>query len=292
MYDIYRRYKMNTVEVKHLTKKYDTFALNDINFSIPKGYIMGFIGENGAGKTTTIKSILNIIKRDNGLITIFDKDIDFSELDVKARIGYVSGSMFYPKKKIKEITQVYRKFYERWDEALYQSYLSQFNLDQNKKIYELSKGMQLKYAITLALSHHAELLILDEPTSGLDPVARDQLLELFQTIMENEETTIFFSTHITSDLEKCADYVTFIKDGQIVESCSKDDLIDQYRYVNGTKDELELIKDRLISYKVNTFGFNGLMKTIDIKKSDVVKIGQPTLDDIMIFFASHKGVTL
>jgi ABC-2 type transport system ATP-binding protein len=283
---------MNTVEVKHLTKKYDTFALNDINFSIPKGYIMGFIGENGAGKTTTIKSILNIIKRDNGLITIFDKDIDFSELDVKARIGYVSGSMFYPKKKIKEITQVYRKFYERWDEALYQSYLSQFNLDQNKKIYELSKGMQLKYAITLALSHHAELLILDEPTSGLDPVARDQLLELFQTIMENEETTIFFSTHITSDLEKCADYVTFIKDGQIVESCSKDDLIDQYRYVNGTKDELELIKDRLISYKVNTFGFNGLMKTIDIKKSDVVKIGQPTLDDIMIFFASHKGVTL
>jgi ABC-2 type transport system ATP-binding protein len=283
---------MNTVEVKHLTKKYDTFALNDINFSIPKGYIMGFIGENGAEKTTTIKSILNIIKRDNGLITIFDKDIDFSELDVKARIGYVSGSMFYPKKKIKEITQVYRKFYERWDEALYQSYLSQFNLDQNKKIYELSKGMQLKYAITLALSHHAELLILDEPTSGLDPVARDQLLELFQTIMENEETTIFFSTHITSDLEKCADYVTFIKDGQIVESCSKDDLIDQYRYVNGTKDELELIKDRLISYKVNTFGFNGLMKTIDIKKSDVVKIGQPTLDDIMIFFASHKGVTL
>lgn len=283
---------MNIVEVKHLTKKYDTFTLNDINFSIPKGYIMGFIGENGAGKTTTIKSILNIIKRDNGLITIFDKDIDISELDVKARIGYVSGSMFYPKKKIKEITQVYRKFYERWDEALYQSYLYQFNLDQNKKIYELSKGMQLKYAITLALSHHAELLILDEPTSGLDPVARDQLLELFQTIMENEETTIFFSTHITSDLEKCADYVTFIKDGQIVESCSKDDLIDQYRYVNGTKDELERIKDRLISYKVNAFGFNGLMKTIDVKKSDVVKIGQPTLDDIMIFYASHKGVTL
>lgn len=283
---------MNTIEIKHLTKTYDTFKLDDISFSIPKGYIMGFIGENGAGKTTTIKSILNIIKRDNGQITIFDKDIDFNELDVKSRIGYVSGSMFYPKKKIKEITQVYQKFYERWDEDLYQFYLSQFHLDQNKKIHELSKGMQLKYAITLALSHHAELLILDEPTSGLDPVARDQLLELFQSIMEKEETTIFFSTHITSDLEKCADYITFIKDGQIVESCSKDDLIDQYRYVNGAKDELEGVKNRLISYKVNAFGFNGLMKSTDVKKSDVVKIGQPTLDDIMIFYASHKGVTL
>jgi len=152
--------------------------------------------------------------------------------------------------------------------------------------------MQLKYAITLALSHHAQLLILDEPTSGLDPVARDQLLELFQTIMEKEETTIFFSTHITSDLEKCADYVTFIKDGQIIESSSKDDLIDAYRYVSGTEKELSIMKDRLISHKVNAFGFNGLMRTKDVKKSDTAKIGQPTLDDIMIFHASHKGVIL
>jgi ABC-2 type transport system ATP-binding protein len=283
---------MNTIEVKNLTKIYKTFTLDHVSFTIPKGYIMGFIGENGAGKTTTIKSMLNIIKRNGGNINIFDKDIDTHELEIKSKIGYVSGNMFYPKKTIKDITKVYKRFYDQWDEPLYQSYLAQFKLDENKRVDELSKGMQLKYAIALALSHHAELLILDEPTSGLDPVARDQLLELFQTIMEKEETTIFFSTHITSDLEKCADYVTFIKEGQIIESSSKDDLIDSYRYVSGTEKELDKMKDRLISYKVNAFGFNGLMKSNDVKSSDTAKIGQPTLDDIMIFYASHKGVIL
>ena len=283
---------MNTIEVKNLTKIYKTFTLDHVSFTIPKGYIMGFIGENGAGKTTTIKSMLNIIKRNDGNIHIFDKDLDTHELEIKSKIGYVSGNMFYPKKTIKDITKVYKRFYDQWDEPLYQSYLAQFKLDENKRVDELSKGMQLKYAIALALSHHAELLILDEPTSGLDPVARDQLLELFQTIMEKEETTIFFSTHITSDLEKCADYVTFIKEGQIIESSSKDDLIDSYRYVSGTEKELDNMKDRLISYKVNAFGFNGLMKSSDVKASDTAQIGQPTLDDIMIFYASHKGVIL
>jgi ABC-2 type transport system ATP-binding protein len=253
---------------------------------------MGFIGENGAGKTTTIKSMLNIIKRNDGNINIFNKDIDAHELEIKSKIGYVSGNMFYPKKTIKEVTNVYKRFYDQWDESLYQSYLTKFKLDENKRIDELSKGMQLKYAIALALSHHAELLILDEPTSSLDPVARDHLLELFQAIMEKEETTIFFSTHITSDLEKCADYITFIKDGQIIESSSKDDLIDRYRYVSGTEKELSIMKDRLIAYKINAFGFNGLMKSNDVKASDTAKIGQPTLDDIMIFYASHKGVVL
>lgn len=283
---------MNTIEVKNLTKIYKTFTLDHVSFTIPKGYIMGFIGENGAGKTTTIKSMLNIIKRNDGNINIFNKDIDAHELEIKSKIGYVSGNIFYPKKTIKEVTNVYKRFYDQWDESLYQSYLTKFKLDENKRIDELSKGMQLKYAIALALSHHAELLILDEPTSGLDPVARDQLLELFQTIMEKEETTIFFSTHITSDLEKCADYITFIKDGQIIESSSKDDLIDRYRYVSGTEKELSIMKDRLIAYKINAFGFNGLMKSIDVKSSDTAKIGQPTLDDIMIFYASHKGVVL
>ena len=159
---------------------------------------------------------------------------------------------------------------------------------ETKRIDELSKGMQLKYLITLALSHHAELLILDEPTSGLDPVARDELLSLFQSIVENEDVSILFSTHITTDLDKCADYVTFIKQGKIIESCSKDDLIDKYRLVNGTKDELWTVKDRLIAYKENVFGFNGLMDTSNVKKSDTIKIGQPTLDDIMIYYAMKE----
>jgi ABC-2 type transport system ATP-binding protein len=283
---------MNSIEIKNLTKKYKTFTLDNVSFSIPKGYIMGFIGENGAGKTTTIKTMLNISKRDEGEVTILGQDLDLHEIEIKSKIGYVSGNMFYPKKTIKEITKYYQRFYQEWDEDLYNSYLVKFNLDPNKKIDELSKGMQLKYLITLALSHHAELLILDEPTSGLDPVARDNLLELFQTIIENEETTIFFSTHITSDLEKCADYVTFIKDGSIVESCSKDDLIDNYRFVSGTESELEKISPRLISYKTNAFGFNGLIKTSDLLKEDTVKVGQPSLDDIMIFYTSHKGAIL
>ncbi len=283
---------MNSIEIKHLTKKYKTFTLDDISLSVPKGYIMGFIGENGAGKTTTIKSMLNIAKRDKGEITILAQDIDQHEIEIKSKIGYVSGDVFYPKKTIKEITKYVKRFYNEWDDKAYDSYLDQFKLDPNKKIDELSKGMQLKYLITLALSHHAKLLILDEPTSGLDPVARDNLLELFQTIIEKEETTIFFSTHITSDLEKCADYITFIKEGKIVESSSKDDLIDSYRYVSGTEKDLESMKDRLISFKTHAFGFNGLIKTEDVKKTDVAKIGQPTLDDIMIFYASHRGVLL
>jgi ABC-2 type transport system ATP-binding protein len=283
---------MNTIEIRNLTKRYKTFTLDNINLSIPKGFIMGFIGENGAGKTTTIKTMLNIVKRDEGQIKIFNQDIDLNEIEIKSKIGYVSGEIFYPKKTLKEITKYFKRFYDEWDEALYQSYLSQYNLDPNKRIDELSKGMRLKYTITLALSHHAKLLILDEPTSGLDPVARDNLLELFQTIIENEETTIFFSTHITSDLEKCADYVTFIKEGKIMASCSKDDLIDAYRYVSGTEKELEQMKKRLISYKVHAFGFNALIKTKDVLESDTAKIGQPSLDDIMIFYSSHKGVIL
>ena len=280
---------MNSIEIKNLTKRYKTFTLDNISLSIPKGYIMGFVGENGAGKTTTIKTMLNIAKRDEGQITILAQDIDKDEISIKSKIGYVSGNLFYPKKTLKEVTKYYKSFYDEWDDDLYLDYLKKFNLDSNKRIDELSKGMQLKYQITLALSHHAELLILDEPTSGLDPVARDNLLELFQTIIENEEATIFFSTHITSDLEKCADYVTFIKDGRIIESCSKDDLIDKYRLVNGTEKELIEVKERLIAFKTNSFGFNGLIKTIDLKESDSFKVGQPSLDDIMIYNTLRKG---
>lgn len=281
---------MNIVDIHELSKSYENFKLDKVSFSIPKGYIMGFIGENGAGKTTTIKSILNITRRDHGTVNIFNQDIDTHEIDIKSRIGYVSGQMFYPKKTLEDITKIFKTFYHEWDDELYHAYLKSFNLDEKKRIDQLSKGMQLKFAIALALSHHAELLILDEPTSGLDPVARDQLLELFQTIVEKEETSILFSTHITSDLEKCADYVTFIKNGKIIESCSKDDLLDKYRFVNGTKEDLAHIKSRLISYKEHVFGFNGLIKTDKVLKTDTSQIGQPKLDDIMIYYADGGNV--
>jgi ABC-2 type transport system ATP-binding protein len=279
---------MYSLDIKNLSKTYPSFKLDDVSFSIPQGYIMGFIGENGAGKTTTIKSMLNVIKRDSGDIIIFGRHIDEDELGIKSDIGYVSGESYYPKKTIREITKVVKRFFANWDDELYQSLLKRFNLNEKKRIDELSKGMQLKYLITVALSHHAKLLILDEPTSGLDPVARDDLLAVFQSIVENEEASILFSTHITSDVEKVADYVAFIKQGKIVESCSKDDLLDKYRLVNGTSDELSSIKDRLISYKTNVFGFNGLIKTENVEDQDTVKVGQPGLDDIMIYYANME----
>lgn len=279
---------MISLDVKNLSKTYSKFKLNNISFSIPKGYIMGFIGENGAGKTTTINSMLNVIKKDSGTVKVFGKDFDENELELKKDIGFVSGKSFYDKKKISIITDVYKRFYSTWDENIYQSYLKQFNIDDSKKMFELSKGMQMKYSLALALSHHARLLILDEPTSGLDPVARDNLLEIFQTIVENGEVSILFSTHITSDLEKCADYITFIQNGELLESCTKDDLLDRYRLVNGSKEQLDSIVNRMVAYKENAFGFNGLIKTSLVESSELVQFGQPSLDDIMIYFAAKE----
>ena len=279
---------MESLIVKNLTKTYDTFTLDNISFSIPKGYIMGFIGENGAGKTTTIKALLNIITKDSGSVEVLGKNIEEYELEIKKNVGFVSGESFYPKSKIKSITSVYKRFFEDWDEDVYQSYLKLFKLDSNKKIDELSKGMKMKYSIALALSHQAELLILDEPTSGLDPVARDNLLEIFQSIVEDGNVSILFSTHITSDLEKCADYITFIKEGKLIDSCSKDDLIDKYKLINGTKDQLSSIQDKMIAHKVNAFGFTGLIKTELLDPKSPVAVGQPSLDDIMIYYAEKE----
>ena len=279
---------MNSLEVKGLVKEYSDFRLNEVSFTIPKGYIMGFVGENGSGKTTTIKAMLNVTKRDSGAVKIFGKNIDEHELDIKQQIGYVSGEIFYPKRTIKEITKVYKRFFKNWDQIVYKKYLNMFGLNENKRIEELSKGMCMKYSISLALSHHAKLLILDEPTSGLDPVARDNLLEVFQALVEEGEVSIFYSTHITSDLEKCADYITFIQDGNILETCSKDDLLDSYRLVNGSSESLEIVKKHLVSYKENAFGFIGLIKTDKVVKHSEIKYGQPSIDEIVIYFAERK----
>lgn len=279
---------MNALTVKNIRKEYKDFLLENISFTIPKGYIMGFIGENGAGKTTTIKAILNIIQKDLGTVNVFGKDIDKFEKEVKRDIGYVSGENFYPKNRVSDVTKVYKRFFPTWDESMYQAYLKKFRINPNKKIDELSKGMKMKYTLALALSHNAKLLILDEPTSGLDPVARDDLLEIFQEVVEGGEVSILFSTHITSDLEKCADYITFIQNGKLIDSCSKDDLIDKYKLVNGTKEQLKQVKDKVISYKENAFGFHGLIETKLVDKQSNIQFGQPTLDDIMIYYA-HKG---
>lgn len=219
---------MSIVEVRNLRKTYPAFQLKDVSFSIEQGKITGFIGRNGAGKTTTIKSILNLVHPDGGQICYFDIPLKDHEAEIKKRVGYSSGNLsWYPRKKIKDIVAIVRGFYETWDDAAYRKYLELFALDENKAPKELSEGMKVKFNLLIALSHGAEILILDEPTSGLDPFSRDELLSVFTELKEHG-VAIFFSTHITSDLEKCADDIVYISHGQIVSAGEKSDFAAKY----------------------------------------------------------------
>ncbi|MDO3409762.1 ABC transporter ATP-binding protein [Saccharibacillus sp. CPCC 101409] len=282
---------MLALEVRHLHKKYADFQLKDVSFQLEKGYIMGFIGANGAGKTTTIKSILNMIRVDSGEIRVLGKNIAEHEMELKQDIGCAFGDIdFYTRSKIKTLTAITKKFYKNWSDDVYYSYLRRFKLDENKKIAELSRGMKVKYSLALALSHGAKLLILDEPTSGLDPVSRDDLLGVFQQLIMDGEISILFSTHITSDLEKCADFITFIQDGRIVASAEKNDLLESYRLLSGSEKQLHEVKERLISYKINSFGFTGLIHTSDFDHSSDIHAAAPSLEEIMIYFAKKEDV--
>ncbi len=209
------------LEVKNLQKVYPAFTLHDVTFSLPAGTVTGLVGRNGAGKSTTLKSILGLVHPDGGEVRFCGEDVRANEKAFKEQIGVVLGGIdFYPKKRVRTITEVTRKFYVNWDEDAYRRYLSLFNIDENKRVEQLSSGMRVKYLIALALSHGAKLLILDEPTSGLDPVSRDELTELFRALVADRERSILFSTHITSDLERCAHNIVYIKDGTVVQSSS------------------------------------------------------------------------
>ena len=215
----------SVLEITNLCKKYPSFELKDVSFTMNEGSIMGFIGRNGAGKTTTIKSILNFVHPSSGSIKFFGKEMSQNEDEIKQLTGYAPGGInYYPMKTLKKITKITKSFYPEWNDELYRKYMTAFKLDENKKPKELSEGMKVKYNLVLALSHGARLLILDEPTSGLDPVSRDELLTIFEKL-RYKGTSILFSTHITSDLEKCADSITYIKQGQIVDSAAKEDFI-------------------------------------------------------------------
>lgn len=219
---------MNIVEARGVTKIYPSFRLNQVSFALEKGKITGFIGRNGAGKTTTIKSMLNLIHTDSGEILYFGLPLSGNETEIKQRIGYSTGTVsWYPRKTIREIVDVTKTFYRNWDEESYRKYLTMFALEETKKPIELSEGMKVKFNLLLALSHQAEVLILDEPTSGLDPFSRDELMEVFKTLKDHG-VTILFSTHITSDLERCADNIIYISQGEIHAECAKTDFIKNY----------------------------------------------------------------
>lgn len=216
---------MGIAEIKNLCKTYPAFKLDNVSFSLEPGKITGFIGRNGAGKTTTIKSMLNLVHPDSGEISYFDKPLLENEAEIKRRIGYSTGAVnWYPRKKIRNIANVTKTFFDTWDDETYRKYLMMFRLDEDKTPQELSEGMKVKFNLLIALSHKAEILILDEPTSGLDAFSRDELLEVFQTLKEHG-TAVFFSTHIISDIEKCADNIVYISNGRIVSATSKEEFI-------------------------------------------------------------------
>ena len=275
---------MEILSIQNLSKHYEKFTLKNVSFSLDKGYIMGFIGRNGAGKTTTLKSMMRLVHPDGGKVTVFGMDFAENELACKQKIGFMLGGVdYYPKKKLRTIAEVTSRFYSEWDNAEYQRRLTAFELDPEKKVDELSAGMRVKFSLALALSHHAQLLILDEPTSGLDPVSRDELLLLFQDLIEDGEHSILFSTHIISDLEKCADFITYIKDGEIIARADKDSFMDAYRMVSGTTAQLsgELSK-KIIGLREHKFGFEGLIHKADIALANGMEVAPADLENIMI----------
>ncbi len=274
----------NILEVSGLTKNYDNFSLKDISFYLPEGCITGFVGINGAGKTTTLRTVLGLTGKVSGNIKFFDMDIEGNEGKIKDRIGIVlNEGCFYDDLTLSEMKSVIVPAYKNWCEKDFIEYLERFSLNPKQKINTLSKGMRMKFA--LALSHKAELLVMDEPTGGLDPLVRSQLLDILKDYMSKGGKGVFFSTHITSDLDKIADMLIMIDDGQIVFQEEKDQLLDSYRIIKGSTEKLnENTRKLFLNIEESAFGFTGITKqSADIMEhmQDVLA-ERPTIEDIML----------
>ena len=245
---------MEILRLDGLCKQYPAFRLDNVSFSMEAGTIMGLIGRNGAGKTTTLKSMLNMVCPDKGTIKMLGHDFRQDEESCKQNVGVVLGSIqFYQDKKLQTITGVTKRFYQNWDDAAYRKYMSMFELDEQKQVKQLSEGMKVKYLIALALSHDAKLLIFDEPTSGLDPVAREDLLELFQQLVKDGKRSILFSTHITSDLDKCADDITYIKNGEIIASSDKASFIQTFQSLKAPGEDSLNLEEIMVRNERGTY---------------------------------------
>ncbi len=279
----------HVIEIVNLKKQYKNFLLDNINFSVPSGYVCGFIGENGAGKTNTLKLMLGMARKDGGSIKLFGKPADDDSL--KEDISVLFEQPYYQEDWTPiDVEKVIRPFYKKWSSAAFHQYLERFSLDPKQKYKTMSRGMKMKLGMAAALAHDAKLLLLDEPTSGLDPVGRDEMLAILRDYMMEEDRTIFFSTHITSDLEKFADYITYIKDGRILYSGLKDELIEKYCLVRGgTGDLLQSKRKQIFGLREYPGGFDGMIEIKDIAGfSGNVIMETVTLDDIMVRIS--KGV--
>ena len=278
---------MYAVEMKGVEKTYPQFKLGDINLRIEKGYITGIIGRNGAGKTTLIKTILGMVKPDRGTVTVFGKSMNTAEVELKDKVGIILGNgYFYEGITLETTKNMLRRFYREWDEGAFQNYMQKFGLSGRSKVKELSTGMREKFNIAIALSHHADLLVMDEPASGLDPVAREELMDILSEYMQDDEKTVLLSTHITSDLDRTADYIILVDNGQIVLDRPKDALLETHRLVKGSIEQLTPeLKKQLVAYKIGRYGFEGLAGT---RIAGDLSLEKPTVEDIMRFYTKPK----
>ncbi|MBS4956704.1 MAG: ABC transporter ATP-binding protein [Clostridium sp.] len=279
---------MNSIEIRNLQKDYKNFSLTIDNLDIPEGYITGFIGPNGSGKTTTIKSLLGMVKPNSGEIKILNANIN-KDTKTKENIAYVGDeSGFLEESKISNLHKIISKFYSNWDEELYKKYINKFQINESKLYKDLSKGQKKQFELIMALSHHPRLLIMDEPTSSLDPIIRNEFLDLMQDHMEMDNMTVFYSTHITTDLDKAADYIVMIYKGKILLKGEKDEILDSHVIVKIKKELVDSnIKKEFISLKESAFGFEGLIsdkrKAYDIFGDEAI-YEKCTLEDILLYY--------
>lgn len=285
---------MNTaLTITGLTKKYSHFTLDNISFSIPSGSIVGLIGENGAGKSTTINSILGLIKKDSGKITILGHDVDTLDYAVKEKIGVVfDGSNFSEELTPVKLSKVLRDIYSSWEQSCFNRLLDQLNIPATKKIKTFSKGMKMKLSIAVAFAHHPQLLILDEATSGLDPIVRDDILDMFLEFVQDEEHSILVSSHITSDLEKVADYIVFIHAGKIIFCEPKDELLERYGIIKCGAAQFDAIdKKDIVTYRRQDYERQVLVANRQkaAKKYPKAMVIPATIDEIMLLYVKGEN---
>ena len=284
---------MKAIEVEHLSFSTKTFQIEDLSFSIPQGFVTGFIGSNGAGKTTIIRLMMDLLEPNTGEIKILGRQMKESAKWIKNKIGFVYSEIYFNQQwNIKKLENIIAPFYSNWDSDIFHQYLERFNIPSHLKIKHFSSGMKMKLSLAIALSHHAELFILDEPTAGLDPIVRNEVLEILQQELIDENKTVFISTHIISDLEKIADYLVYIKEGNLVLEGYCDDIKDKYFIVKGDNKDLDDELNQLLLYKENKqTGYVGFTKQGQVFKElfgNQVEIKHPTIEELMIYLEKMK----
>jgi len=282
----------NILDIQNLNKDYGDFKLNNISLSLPPGHIMGLIGPNGSGKTSIIKMILNLIMKDSGSIKVFGLEHQKHNIEIKQRIAFIHDDhTYFNHLNLKQFKNTIAPFYQNWDEAIFNDFIKKFNLPLHKAIGEMSRGMVTKGALAIAFSHHADFIIMDEPTASLDPSSRRELLDFLRELMQNEKCSVLFSSHITTDVEQIADYITFLKEGKLVFTKTKDEIIENYGLIKGGNDLLNTsIIDHFIGIRRNEFGFEALTNEINQvreKYHDAILIDPANLEDI-VFFSTLK----